>query len=106
MPNLVSITRPSLQILGKSQTGVFLISGFLDKKNKTMSKKNDDDVMPEDCDLIVIFRIFSQFRAAWRSDSGNRVCKSQVSVIVTFFVTKTENRTKESLTQLSQYCFE
>ena len=29
VPNLMSLTRPSLQILGKTQTGVFLISGFL-----------------------------------------------------------------------------
>ena len=29
MRNLVSLTRPSLQILGKIQTGVFPISGFL-----------------------------------------------------------------------------
>ena len=29
MPNLLSLTRPSLQILGKTQTGVFSISGFL-----------------------------------------------------------------------------
>ena len=29
VPNLVSLTCPSLQILGKTQTGVFLISGFL-----------------------------------------------------------------------------
>ena len=29
VPNLVSITYPSLQILGKTQTGVFLISRFL-----------------------------------------------------------------------------
>ena len=28
VPDLVSLTHPSLQILGKTQTGVFLISGF------------------------------------------------------------------------------
>ena len=28
------------------------------------------------------------------------------SLIVTFYLTKTENRTKKSLTQLSYYCFE
>ena len=66
MPNLVSLTCPSLQILGKTQTGVFPISRSLikqnchnsrtsddtdmklgpvtkvDKRNKTTSKKNDD----------------------------------------------------------------
>ena len=80
MPNLVSITRPSLQILGKTQTGVFPISGeYLIKENcynsrtsddidmklgpvtklgtrdKTTSKKFDVDIMSENCDVIVIF---------------------------------------------------
>ena len=32
--------------------------------------------------------------------------KVMFSVIVTFCLTKTENRTKKSLTQLSYYCFE
>ena len=61
MPNLVSPTHPSLQIMGKSQTVVFLISisrihninvkhvpvTKLDKRNATMSKKIDDDVSQE-----------------------------------------------------------
>ena len=83
MPNLVSIICPSLQILGKTQTGVFLISGQsrikenchnsrtsddidmklgpvikLGKRNKATSKKFDVEVMSENCDAIVIFRIF------------------------------------------------
>ena len=41
----------------------------LDKKNKTTSKKFDADVMPENCDVIVIFRIFGQFGAIRRPDS-------------------------------------
>ena len=59
MPNLVSPTHPSHQIMGKSQTGVFLISisrihnninmkhvpvTKFDKRNATMSKKINDDV--------------------------------------------------------------
>ena len=32
----------------------------LDKRNKTTSEKFDNDVMPENCDVIVIFRIFGQ----------------------------------------------
>ena len=50
----------------------------LDKRNKTTSKKFDDDVMSENCDVIVIFRIFGQFGAVWRPDSGHRVCRSYV----------------------------
>ena len=50
----------------------------LDKRNKTTSKKIDDDVMSENCDVIVIFRIFGQFGAIRRPDFGHRVCKSYV----------------------------
>ena len=32
--------------------------------------------------------------------------KLKFSLIVTFYLSKTENRTKKSLTQLSYYCFE
>ena len=103
MPNLVSIICPSLQILGKTQTGVFLISGQslikenchnsrtgydidmklesvtkLDKRNKTTSKKFDVNVMSKNCDIIVIFRIFGQFGAVRRPDSGHSVSKSHV----------------------------
>ena len=50
----------------------------LDKKNKTTSENFDDDVMPGDCDVIIIFRIFGQFGAVRRPDSGHRVYKSYV----------------------------
>ena len=79
MPNLVSLTRPSLQIGGISD---FQISGQslikrncqnsrtsdnidlklvpvtkLDKRNKTTLKKFDDDAISENYDFIAIFRI-------------------------------------------------
>ena len=44
----------------------------LDKRNKTTSKKFDVDVMSENYDVIVIFRIFVQFGAVRRPDSGHR----------------------------------
>ena len=50
----------------------------LDKRNKATSKKVDVDVMSEHFDLIVIFRIFGQFGAGRRPNSGQRVCKSYV----------------------------
>ena len=50
----------------------------LDKRNKTTSKKFDVDVMSENCDVIVIFRIFGQFGGIWRPDSGHRVCKRYI----------------------------
>ena len=77
----------------------------LDRRNKTTSKKIDDDIMSEYCDVIVIFQIFCQYGAVWRLDSGHRVQKLFL-VMVTFCLTEAENRTKKSLTQLSHYCFE
>ena len=82
VPNLVSLTHSSLQILDKTQTGIsdFWISGQslikvnyhnsrtsddidmklgpvtkLDKRNKITSKKFDSDVMSANCDVIFIF---------------------------------------------------
>ena len=52
----------------------------LDKRNKTTSKKIDDDVMSENCDVIFIFFIFGQFGAVQRPDSGHKVCKSYFSI--------------------------
>ena len=48
------------------------------KRNKKTSRKIDDDVMSENCDVITIFRIFGQFGAIRRPDSGHRICKSYV----------------------------
>ena len=50
----------------------------LDKRNKTASKKIDDDFMSENGDFIVIFFIFGQFGAVRRQDSGHRICKSYI----------------------------
>ena len=126
MPNLVSLTQTSIQILGKTQTEVFLISGFpvnlvkvnchnsrnsddinmkfgpvtkLDKRNKTISKKKLT-MMPYR--KTVTSLSFFQFMANL-DQSGNRIPDAQpVEVIfsstVTFYLTKTENRTKISLT--------
>ena len=51
----------------------------LDKRHKTTSKTFDVDVMWENCDVIVIFRISGQFEAVRRPDSGHSgVCKNYV----------------------------
>ena len=50
----------------------------LHKKNKTTSKKVDVEIMPGTCDVIVFFRIFGQFGAVRRPNSGHRICKSYV----------------------------
>ena len=126
MPNLVSLTQTSIQILGKTQTEVFLISGFpvnlvkvnchnsrnsddinmkfgpvtkLDKRNKTISKKK---LTMTPYRKTVTSLSFFQFMANL-DQSGSRIPDAQpVEVIfsstVTFYLTKTENRTKISLT--------
>ena len=76
-----------------------------DKKNKTPSKSFHFGVISENCDVTVIFRIFGKSGVVRRPDSGHRV-NVMLSVTATFCLTKTENRTKKSLTQLSHYCFE
>ena len=87
MPNLVHVTRPSLWILDKVQTGVFPIFGplvnplqtkictkdnfrsshdidmklgsvtELDKRNTATSQSFDDDVKSVNCDVIDIFNV-------------------------------------------------
>ena len=108
MPNLVFINYPSLQILGKIQTGFFsnlrissksLIKenchnsrtsdGIdmklgtvteLDKRNKATSKTFYDDAMSSNFDVIVIFPIYGQFRAIQKPDSGPIVCKTYILI--------------------------
>ena len=50
----------------------------LGKKKTTTSKKIRDDHMSKNCGIIVIFSIFCQFGAIWKSDSGCRVRKIYV----------------------------
>ena len=47
----------------------------LDKRNKTTSKKFDNDLMSKNFDVIVIFSIYGQFGAIRKPDSGRIVCK-------------------------------
>ena len=77
----------------------------LEKRNKT-SKTIDNDVMLANCDVIVIFPIYSQFGASRKSHSRRIVCKSYIFVKSNLYLTKTENRSKKSLARVSHYCFE
>ena len=52
----------------------------LDKRNKTTSKNCDDDVMSENCDVIVIFVIYGQFGAIREPDSGRIACKTYIFI--------------------------
>ena len=50
--------------------------------------------MSKNYDVIAIFSIYGQFRAMWKQDSGGISVKPIFSFTVTFYFTKTENRTK------------
>ena len=52
----------------------------LDERNKTMSKKFENDVISANCDVIVIFPIFGQFGAIRKLDSGRIIRKTSISV--------------------------
>ena len=52
----------------------------LDKKKKTTPKKLDNDVMPLNCDVIVIFPIYGQFGAIRKPDSGCIFCKTYIFI--------------------------
>ena len=47
---------------------------------KTTSKKLDDDVMSDNCDVLAIFPICSQFGEIWKPDSRAIVCKTYISI--------------------------
>ena len=51
-----------------------------DKRIKTPSKKFDNNVMSENCDVIVVFLIYSKFGAIWKLDSGHIVCKTYIFI--------------------------
>ena len=43
-------------------------------------RKNDDDVMSLNCDVIVIFPIYGQFGAIRKPNSGRIVCKTYIII--------------------------
>ena len=54
----------------------------LDKRNKTTLKKKEreNDVISENCDVIVIFPIYGQFGAIWKPNSRCIVCQTYVFI--------------------------
>ena len=52
----------------------------LDKRNKTTSKKFDDDFMSANYNVNVIFPIYGQFGAIRKPDSGSIVCKTYIFI--------------------------
>ena len=72
-----------------------------DKRKKR--RKIDDVVTSANCDVTAIFPIGGQLGAAQKLNFGRTL---KFSLIVTFDLINSENRTKKSQTQLSHYCFE
>ena len=62
--------------------------------------------MSTNCSNIVIFPIYGQFGAIQKLDSRNISANLTFSFTVTFYLARTKNRTKKSLTQLSHSCSE
>ena len=52
----------------------------LDKRNKIMSKKFDNDAMADNCAVIVIFQICGKFGAIQKVDSGCIVYQTYVFI--------------------------
>ena len=128
---MVSLIRLSPQILGKTQTGVFLISGFMDNRNENYhDSRNSHDIdmklgpvtkhdkgntltskklTTTSYQQIVTSMSFFQFQANLQP-SGSRIPdgwskKLAFLLIVTFYLTEPENRTKKSRTQLLYITF-
>ena len=131
MPNLVSLTHPSLQILGKTQIiSNFQISGesFINKNCRNSRTNHDIDMIVGpvtklykrnitvkksimmSCQQIVTSLPFFWFITtlhppqSWIPVAWS--IKLTFSLTIPFYLTKTKNRTKKSLTDLSYYCFE
>ena len=63
--------------------------------------------MLESCDVLVIFPVYGQFGAIWKLNSGDaESVKLTFALRASLYLTKSENRTKKSITQVSHYCFE
>ena len=59
-----------------------------------------NEAMSANYDVIVIFPIYDQFGAIRKPDSISMVCKTYIFITSNIYLTKTENRTKKSPTQL------
>ena len=58
------------------------------KRNKTTSKKFDDDVMSTNWDVIDIFPIYGHSGAIWKSVPGRIVCKTHILIKSNFLCYK------------------
>ena len=70
-------------------------------RNTKSLKKIGNDVISINCDVIVIFTIYGQLEQSESRIPDAWSVKTINSLIVTFYLTKIENKTKKSVTQLS-----
>ena len=75
----------------------------LDRRNKTTSKEFDDDVFQQIVTSLPFFQFMANLEQSKSPIPDTEPVKLTFSLIVTFYLTKTENRSKKSLTQLSHY---
>ena len=78
----------------------------LDKGNKITSKKLTMTSCQKTVTSLLLFQFIVNLEQSGSRISDALSVKLKYSLIVTFYLTKSENRTKKSLTQLSHYCFE
>ena len=50
----------------------------IDKRNTATSI--DNDILSENCDVIIIYSIYGQFGAIRKPDFGNMVCKTYIFI--------------------------
>ena len=75
------------------------------KRNTVTLKKVTKTWCQQIMTLLLLFLIYGCFGAIRNTNSGRMVCDSFL-LIATFYLTKSENRTKKFLTQLSYYWFQ
>ena len=72
-----------------------------DNTNPETSKKLYDDVMSANCDVSLMSNL--EQSGSWNPHTWFAILTFSLKIIL--YLTKTENRTKKSLTQLFYYCF-
>ena len=72
----------------------------LEKRNTIKSKEFDNDVILTNYDAIIIFLIYERFGEIGQQEPR---CNAYFSSVTMFYLAKTENRIKKSLTQPQYY---
>ena len=50
------------------------------REKRQRLKKIDDDIMPTNCNVVIIFPIYGQFGAIWKSDSECMICETYIFI--------------------------